>query len=115
RVDAWACMVSALHLKGHEKEAVAQLKTAPAAVRTQLETNASYLQTMASVYEALGRSREATMFLGRVEQDYASQRSAPPSDVEIQNAWLLYNGMEDTGLYRQLMSLGGRTDLAVGE
>ena len=113
RVDAWAGLLSALHLTGHDKEVVAQLNTAPANVRTQLESNASYLQTMASVFEALGRSREATMFLGRVEQGYAAERSAPPSDVEIQNAWLLYNGMEDAGLYRQLMTLGERTDLTV--
>jgi tetratricopeptide (TPR) repeat protein len=113
RVDAWAGLLSALHLTGHDKEAVTQLQTAPAGVRTQLETNASYLQTMAAVYAALGRSREATMFLGRAEQDYVAQRSAPPPDMEIQNAWLLYNGMEDAGLYRQLMNLGGRTDLTV--
>jgi tetratricopeptide (TPR) repeat protein len=111
RADAWAGLLSALHLTGHDKEAVAQLKSAPASVRAQLENNPGYLQTMASVYEALGRSREATMFLGRVEQGYAAQRSAPPSDLEIQNAWLLYNGMDDAGLYRQLMSIGGRTDL----
>jgi tetratricopeptide (TPR) repeat protein len=111
RVDAWAGLLSALHLTGHDKEAVAQLKLASPAVRAQLETNASYLQTMAAVYGALGRSREATQFLGRVEQDYAAQRSAPPPDVEIQNAWLLYNGMDDAGLYRQLMSLGERHDL----
>jgi tetratricopeptide (TPR) repeat protein len=115
RADAWAGLLSALHVTGHDKEAVAQLKLAPPSVRAQLETNPSYLQTMASVYGALGRSREATQFLGRVEQDYAAQRSAPPLDVEIQNAWLLYNGMDDAGLYRQLMSLGGRHDLSADQ
>ncbi len=113
RADAWAGLLSALHVTGHDKEAVDQLKLASASVRAQLEKNPGYLQTMASVYEALGRSREATMFLGRVEQGYAVQRSAPPSDLEIENAWLLYNGMDDAGLYRQLMSIGGRTDLTV--
>ncbi len=29
----------------------------------------------------------------------------------MQNAWLLYNGGNDAGLYRQLLTLGGRTDL----
>jgi tetratricopeptide (TPR) repeat protein len=111
RADAWAGLLSALHATGHDQEVVAQIKLIPPGVRSRLETNPSYLQTMAAVYGALGRSREATQFLGRVEQDYAAQRSAPPASLEIQNAWLLYNGMDDAGLYRQLMSLGGRTDL----
>jgi tetratricopeptide (TPR) repeat protein len=115
RADAWAGLLSALHVTGHNKEAVEQLKLVPAAVRPQLEANPSYLQTMASVYGDLGRSREATMFLGRVEQGYAAHKSAPPATLEIQNAWLLYNGMDDAGLYRELMALGGRTDLTADQ
>jgi tetratricopeptide (TPR) repeat protein len=111
RADAWTALLLALHVTGHDKEAVAQLKLLPVPVRARLETNPAYLQTMASVYAALGRSREATMFLGRFEQGYAAQRIAPPADVEIQNAWLLFNGLQDPGLYRQLMDIGGRTDL----
>jgi cellulose synthase operon protein C len=111
RADAWAGLLSTLHLTGHDTEAISQVELIPAGVRKQLETNAGYLQTMASVYGTQGRSREATLFLGRVEQGYAAQRTAPPADVEIQNAWLLYNGVDDPGLYRQLMSLGGRSDL----
>ena len=34
-----------------------------------------------------------------------------PADVDIQDAWLLFNGGNDAGLYRQLMLLGGRQDL----
>ncbi len=112
RVDAWAGLLSALHVTGHDKEAAEQLQLIPAGVRTQLESNPNYLETMAAVYGSLGRSREATQFLGRVEQGYAAQRSAPPANLEIQNAWLLYNGMDDAGLYHELMSLGGRSDLS---
>jgi Tfp pilus assembly protein PilF len=111
RADAWAGLLSALHVTGHDNEAVEQLKGIPAAVRAELDRNAGYLQTMASVYEALGRSREASPYLNRMEQDYAAQSKAPPAEVEIQNAWLLYNGMEDADLYRQLMDLGQRSDL----
>jgi tetratricopeptide (TPR) repeat protein len=112
RSDAWCGLLSALHATGHDKEAVDQLKTVPALVRAQLEANPAYLQTMASVYEALGRSREAAPFLSRVEQDYVAQRKSPPADVEIQNAWALFNGVEDADLYRQLMEIGGRPDLS---
>ena len=115
REDAWAGLLSSLHVTGHDSEAANQLKSIPPAVRAELEKNAGYLQTMASVYEALGRSREASPFLNRMEQDYASQSKAPPAELEIQNAWLLYNGMEDVNLYRQLMDLGGRTDLTVDQ
>ncbi len=111
RADAWAGLLSTLHSTGHDQEVVAEIKSIPPGVRSQLETNPSYLQTMAAVYGALGRSREATQFVARVEQGYAAQRTAPPASLEIQNAWLLYNGMDDAGLYRQLMSLGSRTDL----
>ena len=111
RADAWAGLLSALHTTGHDSEAAEQLKGIPPEVRAELEKNAGYLQTMASVYEALGRSREASPFLNRMEQDYAAQSKAPPAELEIQNAWLLYHGMEDADLYRQLMDLGGRTDL----
>jgi tetratricopeptide (TPR) repeat protein len=111
RTDAWAGLVSALHAAAHDKEAADQIKTVPPQVRAQLETNDAYLETMASVYQALGRSREAAPYLNRIEQDYAMQSKAPPADVEIQNAWALYNGMEDAGLYRQLIDLGSRTGL----
>lgn len=115
RADAWAGLLSALHVTGHDSEAAEQLKGIPPAVRAELEKNAGYLQTMASVYQALGRSREASPYLNRMEQDYAAQSKAPPAEVEIQNAWLLYNGMEDAGLYGQLMDLGGRTDLTADQ
>lgn len=111
RADAWAGLISTLHATGHDQEAADQIKTIPPPVRAQLESNAAYLQTTASVYQALGRSREAAPYLNRVEQDYAAQSKAPPADVEIQNAWALYNGVEDEDLYRQLMDLGTRTDL----
>ncbi len=109
--DAWAGLLATLHLTGHDSDVLAQLPTIPPVVRAQLETNVSYLQTMASVYGAQGRSREGTQFIGRAEQNYAAEGTPTPADVEIQKATLLLNGMDDAGLYRQLMSLGGRTDL----
>lgn len=111
RADAWAGLLSALHVTGHDAEAVEQLKLIPAAVRTQLEANPGYLQTMAHVYASVGRSREASAFLGRVEQDYAAQRASVPAATEIEDAWLLLNGQEDAKLYAELMRLGDRTDL----
>jgi tetratricopeptide (TPR) repeat protein len=109
--DAWVGLVLALHLTGHDSQAIEQLQLLPAAMRARLEADPTYLQTMASVYGALGQSHEAAQFLARVDQTYAAQRSAPPATVEIENAWLCFNGLDDTGLYRQLLSLGSRPGL----
>jgi predicted Zn-dependent protease len=111
RVDAWAGLIGSLHAVGNDKEAAAEEQQIPAAVRAQLESSVNYLQTMGSVYQALGQSRQALALLNRVQQYYAAQHTAPPADVDIQNAWLLYNSQDETGLYRQLMALGGRPDL----
>jgi tetratricopeptide (TPR) repeat protein len=111
RADAWAGLVSALHVTGHDKEVVAQLQLIPLPVRATLEQNIDFLSTMSGVYSSLGDSQQASVFLARVQQYYAAQHTLPPAGIDIQNAWLLYNGMNDAGLYRQLMSLGGRPDL----
>ena len=111
RVDAWRGLLTSLHVAGRDREALAEVQQIPPEVRRQLETDVNYLQTVGQIYGSLGDFREALVFLNRVEQHYAAQRVAPPSDVAIQNAWLLYNGMNDAGLYRQLLYLGGRKDL----
>ena len=115
RADAWAGLLTTLHLTGHDNEVVDQVQLIPPAARAQLETNLDYLQTMASVYEAQGRSRQAAPYLHQAEQDYAARHATPPARLEIENAWLVYNGMDDAGLYRQLMDLGARTDLTDAE
>jgi tetratricopeptide (TPR) repeat protein len=111
RIDAWTGLLAALHTQGQDKEVVEQLKQATPAVRGQLESNVNFLQTMAAVYGALGEAHQAQFTLNLVEQYYAAQHSAPPADIDIQNSWFLYNSADDTGLYRQLMVLGGRNDL----
>ena len=111
RTDAWKGLLSVLHGAGRDQEALAQVQQIPAGVRSQLENDVEYLQTVGAVYNALGQPQQAMMFLNRVQQHYALQHSAAPADVDIQDAWLLFNGGNDAGLYRQLMLLGGRTDL----
>lgn len=112
RVDAWRGLLTALHGSGRDQEALAQIQQIPQPVRTQLEQNVEYLQTVGQIYNGLGQPRQAMMFLNRVQQHYAAQHTLPPADIDIQNAWLLYNGNNDTGLYRQLLVLGSRPDLS---
>ena len=112
RVDAWRGLLTALHSSGRDQEALAQIQQIPPEVRKQLEQSVDYLQTVGQIYNGLGQPRQAMLFLNRVQQHYAAQHTMPPADIDIQNAYLLYNGNNDTGLYRQLLVLGSRTDLS---
>ena len=80
-------------------------------MRRTLENDVDYLQTIGSVYNSLGQPQQSMVFLNRVQQHYANAHAVAPADIDIQNAYLLFNGSNDTGLYRQLMILGGRQDL----
>ncbi len=111
RADAWKGLLTILHSTGRDQDALAQIQQIPTSVRTQLESDVEYLQTVGAVYNALGQPQQAMIFVNRVQQHYAMQHAAPPADIDIQDAWLLFNGGNDAGLYRQLMQLGSRPDL----
>jgi hypothetical protein len=104
-------LIDALHSTGHDQEALAQIQQMPPAIRQQLENDVNYLQTVGAIYNGLGQPQEAAVFLRRVQAHYAAQKISAPADIEIQNAWLLYNGMQDAALYQELMRLGARPDL----
>jgi cellulose synthase operon protein C len=112
RPDAWKGLLTVLHSAGRDQEALAQIQQIPPAVRKQLEGDVEYLQTVGAVYNGLGQPQEAMFFINRVQQHYAQQRTAAPADIDVQDAWLLFNGGNDAGLYRQLMLLGSRQDLS---
>jgi tetratricopeptide (TPR) repeat protein len=109
--DAWKGLLATLHTSGRDQEALAEIQQIPPDVRRTLENDVAYLQTVAAVYSALGQPQESMVFLTRVEQHYAAEHATAPADIDIQNAYLLFNGGNDVGLYRQLMILGGRQDL----
>ncbi len=112
RPDAWKGILAALHGSGHDQEALAQAQQIPAGLKRQLEADPEYLQTVGAIYNGLGQPRQAMAFINRVQQHYTAQNAAPPSDIDVQDAWLLFNSGNDAGLYRQLMLLGGRPDLS---
>ena len=109
--DAWKGLLSTLHTSGRDQEALAQIQQIPIPVRRILENDVEYLQTIGNVYSSLGQPQQSMVFLNRVQQHYANAHAVAPADIDIQNAYLLFNGSNDTGLYRQLMILGGRQDL----
>ncbi len=111
RVDAWKGLLTSLHAANRDREALAQIQQIPPATRHTLEGDVDYLQTVGNIYNGLGQPQQAMVFLSRVQQRYAQQNTVAPADIDIQNAYLLFNGGNDTGLYRQLLVLGSRPDL----
>ena len=110
-VDAWRGLIGALQQTNRNSEALEEIKLIPPAVRQQLETDVLFEQTEASLYAAAGDTVNATALFNRVQRHYQSLREEPPADVEIQNAYLLYNTKNDRALYPALMRLGARQDL----
>jgi predicted Zn-dependent protease len=111
RADVWKGLLTAMHSTGHDQEAMAELQAIPPDVRRDLENDPQYLQTVGSIYAGLGQPQEAMLFLNRAQQHYIAAHITPPADIDIQDAWLLYNSHNDAALYPQLMEIGGRSDL----
>jgi len=110
-VDAWRGLIGALQATNRNAEALQELSLIPPAVRQQLETDVQFMQSEASVYAATGDTANAIVLFNRVQKHYAAIQQAPPADVEIQGAYLLYNTFNDRELYQALMRLGARQDL----
>jgi tetratricopeptide (TPR) repeat protein len=109
---AWKVLLSILHTSGHDQDALAQIQQIPPTARSPLEDDVEYLQTVGAIYNSLGQPQQAATYINRVQQLNLQQRAAPPADIDIQYAWLLFNEGNDAGLYHQLMLLGGRHDLS---
>jgi tetratricopeptide (TPR) repeat protein len=115
RADAWKGLIAALTATHRDREALQEIAQIPAPARKQLEGDIDFLQTEASIYAATGNTAAAIAYMNRVEAYYAKLKEPPPPNVEIQNAWLLYNIGNDRSLYAELMRLGGRGDLTVAQ
>jgi tetratricopeptide (TPR) repeat protein len=108
RIEAWNGLLTSLHATGHDQETLAEIQQIPPNVRLKLESDPAYLQMVGSIYAGLNQPQTAMSFYSRVQQRYASQHITPPADIDIQEAWLLFNSHNDPQLLRQLMMLGGR-------
>jgi len=111
RVDAWKGLIATLQVTNRSNEALQEISLIPPAVRKQLEADPEFVQGEASLYASTGDTPHAIEYMGRVQAHYAQLKQAPPANVEIQNAWLLYNTKNDRALYPALMRLGSRQDL----
>jgi len=115
RLDAWKGLIAILQATNHTGEALEQLGYIPPDVRKQLETDPEFVETEASIYASAGNTKEAVAYMARVQRYYEQQHLPMPSNLAIQNAWLLYNTQNDRALYPALMQLGSRPDLTPGQ
>jgi tetratricopeptide (TPR) repeat protein len=115
RADAWKGLIAALMATNHNSEAMQEIGLIPAAVRKQLEGDIEFVQTEASLDAATGDTAHAQELMARVQAHYAKLKMEPPANIDIQNAWLLFNTRNDRALYSALMRLGSRTDLTMAE
>ena len=115
RADAWKGLISTLLATNRNSEALQEMALIPAAVRKQLENDVEFEQSEASIYEANGDIAHAVQYMSRVQAHYAKLKTLPPPNIDVQNAWLLYNTGDDRALYPALMRLGGRGDLTASQ
>ena len=115
RADAWKGLISILQATNRNSEALQEIALIPAPVRKQLENDIEFEQSEAGIYAANGDFPHAVQYKNRVQAHYAGLKMPAPANVDVQNAWLLYNTGADRALYPALMRLGGRNDLTVAQ
>jgi len=115
RLDAWKGLLAAMHATDHDADALAQIQQIPPAVRKALATDVEYEQTLAAIYAANGDERGALALLTEVEDYYRGEGRVAPVNVDIADAWTLFNVGDDRELYRQLMRLGDRQGMTDDE
>jgi len=114
-IDAWKGLIATLQATNHNSEALAEIALIPVAVRKELDNDIQFVQSEASLYAAAGDNAHAIEYMNRVVSHYNTLKTLPPADIDIQNAWLLFNTGNDRGLYPALMRLGGRQDLTAAQ
>jgi tetratricopeptide (TPR) repeat protein len=112
RVEAWKGLIAVLHQTHRDRDALAELRQVPTDIRRQLDRDVENQQTVAAIYASTGNSAAALQLIAQIQAHYRAMHGVTPSDIDVQNAWLLYNTHDDRDLYRALMALGGRDDLS---
>ena len=82
-------VLGALHARGENAAAVAQVAQLSPEVRRALKQNPVYLRLVAEVYAQLGDARQAAMLLQSAEDAYTKAHLQPPPELELRRASLL--------------------------
>jgi tetratricopeptide (TPR) repeat protein len=109
---AWRGFLVALHQQRADETLVAEIPRIPTAIRTQLETDPSFLILEASAYSITGRPEGALPLLKAARFRYTTQSKDPPADLDIQLAWtMLAVSIDEPGLGDLLFNDKRRSDL----
>jgi tetratricopeptide (TPR) repeat protein len=109
---AWRGFLVALHQQRADRMLVDEVPHIPAAVRTQLETDPSFLILEASAYSIEGQPQSALPLLQAARLRYTTQSKDPPADLDIQLAWtMLAVSLDEPGLGDLLFNDKRRIDL----
>lgn len=110
--DAWRGYLAVLHRRRADQTLVSELPRVPASVRTQLETDPSFLILEASAYSTVGRNQDALPLLVKARSRFAAQHKQPPVDLDLQTAWtMLTVSPGEPGLSDLLQSTKSRSGL----
>jgi tetratricopeptide (TPR) repeat protein len=110
--DAWRGYLVVMHEQRSDQALVGEVSHIPASVRTQLETDPSFLILEASAYSTSGRNQDALHLLQEARSRYLSQRRLPPVVLDMQTAWtMLAVSVDEPGLSDLLQYDKRRTDL----
>ncbi|HEV2326097.1 MAG TPA: cellulose synthase subunit BcsC-related outer membrane protein [Terracidiphilus sp.] len=88
-VQAWRGYLVALHQKHDDGKLAAEIPHIPAAVRTRLEIDPSFLILEASAYSSTDQNRDALPLLEQARSRYKAQSKLPPVNLDIQTAWTM--------------------------
>jgi tetratricopeptide (TPR) repeat protein len=115
QLQAWSGMLAALHAGKHDQEALLAVQRIPPAVSLRLQTDAAFLQVLASIYSESGHPRPALQCLRAVSALYQQRNQPMPFAVDTQFAWLLLNEGDQRQLAAALDSLGNHRGLTAAE
>jgi tetratricopeptide (TPR) repeat protein len=109
---AWRGFLVALHQQRADRMLVDEIPHLPSAVRTQLETDPSFLILEASAYSIAGQNQSALPLMQAARLRYTTQGKDPPADLDIQLAWtMLAVSVDEPGLGDLLFNDKRRTDI----
>jgi tetratricopeptide (TPR) repeat protein len=109
---AWRGFLVALHQQRADRVLMNEIPQIPTAVRTQLETDPSFLILEASAYSIAGQPQSALSLLQAARLRYTTQSKDPPADLDIQLAWtMLAVSVDEPGLGDLLFNDKRRTDV----
>ena len=86
---AWRGYLAVLHQQGADRAVVNEIPHMPGSLRTQLETDPSFLILEASAFSTSGRNQDAVQLLQQARSRYTAQRQLPPPVVDLQTAWTM--------------------------